>query len=106
MLSLLASRIAFVGGGKMTRILADAIINHQYPSQQIVVSSLGQNKLMSLAADFKVTAAQNNSEAVRDANVVVMAVKPKDMQGVAREIAKNSTNKKAVDYFNSSWHTY
>ncbi|MDD2213948.1 MAG: NAD(P)-binding domain-containing protein, partial [Oscillospiraceae bacterium] len=54
--------------------------------QQIMVSNRSQDKLQALTADSGIRAAGNNPEVVRQADLLVLAVKPQVADAVMQEI--------------------
>ena len=79
-------RIAFMGGGNMGRSLIGGLIAKGVSASQIIVADPYAPTLQSLAADFGVGTAADNTEAVRDADVVLLAVKPQELRNVVNGI--------------------
>ena len=75
-------RIAFIGGGNMGRSLIGGLIATGVSATQIVVSDPYAPSLQALKADYGVMTVSDNTEAVRDAEVVLLAVKPQEMRNV------------------------
>lgn len=84
---------AFIGGGNMGGALIRGLIARGLAPQKISVGEALPDKRASLA-ELGVRATADNSEAVRGADVVVLAVKPQDMavtvQGFAGELRQRS----------------
>jgi len=80
-------RIAFIGGGHMTTSLVGGLRAHGLAGADICVSDPVSAQRERLAMDFGVQVTPNNAAAVREADVVVLAVKPQDMAAAARSIA-------------------
>jgi len=79
--------IAFIGAGNMaTSLIAGLIADGQDPLH-IRASDPDTDKLTQLAARFGVGMAEDNEAAVRDADVVLLAVKPQALEQVARSLA-------------------
>jgi pyrroline-5-carboxylate reductase len=81
------STIAFIGGGNMAASLIGGLIADGYNPQKILVSDPDSEKLAAHAGRFRVRPAASNDEAVREADVVVLAIKPQVMQEVALSLA-------------------
>ena len=81
------SRITFIGGGNMASSLIGGLIADGYDSRRITVSDPDTDKLAQLAARFEVETATDNNQAVTQAEVVVLAVKPQALEAVARDLA-------------------
>jgi len=79
--------IAFIGGGNMAASLVSGLVSDDYDPQRIVVSDPDREKLAGLAARFGIRPAVDNRDAVGRADIVVLAVKPQNLKGVAMNIA-------------------
>ena len=77
--------IAFIGGGNMAFALASGILRAD-PSRAVVVSDPVPEQLARFAG-APVRTTLDNMAAVKGASVIVLAVKPQVMEGVARELA-------------------
>ena len=80
-------RIAMIGGGNMARGLLGGLVGNGANPALIAVAEPGAAGRASLQQDFGVHTTADNCAAVKDAEVVVLAVKPQIMAGVARELA-------------------
>lgn len=69
-----------------TSLIGGLIAGHMSP-QQVWVSDLDEAKLQQLQDSFSIHTTQDNQEAVRQADVVVLAVKPQAVHSVCRDIA-------------------
>jgi pyrroline-5-carboxylate reductase len=81
--------IAFIGCGNMGRCLIGGLILDGYPSAKLRAADPDPEQLERLSQRFPVSTSTDNLEAVREANVVVFAVKPQVMKAVAREVAED-----------------
>ncbi len=81
-----ANQIAFIGGGNMARSLIGGLVRNGTSAQNIVASEPNLELRESLARDFSIAAHASNTEAARDANVIVLAVKPQVMKQVCAEL--------------------
>jgi len=79
--------LAFIGGGNMAASLISGLVNDGYDSQHILVSDPDAEKLASLAAHFRIKSSADNNQAVANADIVILAVKPQAMEKVARALA-------------------
>ena len=85
------ARIAFIGGGNMARSLIGGLLRTGFSSENIVASEPNAELRAQLASDFSIPAHDSNTDAARDADVVVLAVKPQVMKNVCeglREIVR------------------
>ena len=77
--------IAFIGGGNMAFALATGILRAARDRSVVVSDPLPEQ--LARFADTPVRTTPDNTEAVAGASVIVLAVKPQVMEGVARELA-------------------
>jgi pyrroline-5-carboxylate reductase len=78
---------AFVGGGNMGGALIRGLIARGLPPGQISVGEAHQPRRIALADELGVHVTADNREAVANADVVVVAVKPQDMAGTVQALA-------------------
>ena len=83
--------LAFIGGGNMARSLIGGLITNGFAAANIHVADPSTETLQSLTSQYPVRTFTDNLAAVADADVVILAVKPQQLQGVTRQIS-------------SSWH--
>jgi pyrroline-5-carboxylate reductase len=79
--------IAFIGGGNMAAALIGGLVADGYDATHIMVSDPDKEKLAELAARYQIRPVAANADAVKEADVVVLAVKPQVLGQVARELA-------------------
>jgi pyrroline-5-carboxylate reductase len=79
--------IAFIGAGNMAGALIAGLIADGTDPQQLVASDPDAAKREALAAHTGVRTRDDNVEAARAADVVVLAVKPQALKGIATELA-------------------
>jgi pyrroline-5-carboxylate reductase len=79
--------ITFIGGGNMARSLVGGLIADGFAVDKLVVAEPDGRRREALERDFGVRVNADNAAAVAGAEVVVLAVKPQHMPGVARELA-------------------
>ena len=77
--------IAFIGGGNMAFALATGILRAARDRSVVVSDPLPEQLARFAATPVRTT--PDNTEAVAGASVIVLAVKPQVMEGVARELA-------------------
>ncbi|MDX7897647.1 pyrroline-5-carboxylate reductase [Aeromonas media] len=71
--------LAFIGAGNMSRSIIAGLIQAGYPAGRITAANPSRPKLDALADQFGIRITQNNAEAAREAEVIVLAVKPQLM---------------------------
>jgi pyrroline-5-carboxylate reductase len=79
--------LALIGGGNMARGIIGGLLGKGARAGSITVSEPVAASREALVRDFGVKVTADNVEAVRGAQVVVLAVKPQLMSGVARALA-------------------
>ncbi len=80
-------RYTFIGGGNMARSLIGGMISDGCPPEQIRVADPSAEQCQQLTATFGVHTATANLDALQQADVVILAVKPQVIESVANEIA-------------------
>ena len=69
--------IVFVGAGNMAGALIRGLIGTgTVPADRIIAADPDQDRLRALEAEFEIRVTSDNAEAVKDATVVVLAIKP------------------------------
>ena len=81
-------RIAFIGGGHMATGLIGALRARGLDPASIVVAEPVADRRDALARDYGVGATDDNASVARDADVIVIAVKPQDVRQAAAGIAR------------------
>jgi pyrroline-5-carboxylate reductase len=79
-------KIAFVGGGNMATALISGLMRKPRPGTQVSVAEPNEQARQKLKADHAVETYATAAEAVTDADVIVLAVKPQVMPAVLAEI--------------------
>ncbi|MEV3830357.1 pyrroline-5-carboxylate reductase [Aeromonas allosaccharophila] len=74
--------LAFIGAGNMSRSIIAGLVKAGYPAGQITAANPSRPKLEALASEHGIRITQSNAEAARDAEVIVLAVKPQLMAGM------------------------
>lgn len=79
--------IAIVGGGNMGASLLSGLIANHYLKTNLWVTDADVQKLKKLETTFGIHTTQDNQEAIKNADVVILAVKPQILKTVAQEMA-------------------
>ena len=89
-MSLQSLTIGFVGAGNMAEAIFRGLLKADaVPAEQIVASDRHPDRLSSLAESYGLRTTTNNVDAVKDAHVVVLAVKPQILTRVMEEIGEH-----------------
>ncbi len=80
-------KLCFIGCGNMARAMLGGIIKNGVALQEDITATAKTEATRSLIAEkYGITMLSDNREAIRDADVIVLAVKPGVLPGVAEEI--------------------
>ncbi|KGK42832.1 pyrroline-5-carboxylate reductase [Nitrincola sp. A-D6] len=82
-----AKKITFIGAGNMAGAIFKGLLAKGYPADAITATAREADHLQKLKHSLQIHVTSDNQEAVTDAEVIVLAVKPQVMQSVCREIA-------------------
>lgn len=82
-----STTIAFIGGGAMGEAMVRCLLTKKVADQQdIVVSDVSHQRRELLSREYGVNTTANNSKAVKEADLVILAVKPQNLAQVAADI--------------------
>jgi pyrroline-5-carboxylate reductase len=79
-------RIAIIGAGHMARGLAGGLIQSGAERERLAMTDTQAAALETVRAQFGIVVHASNAAAVRDAEVVLLAVKPQDMKSMLVEL--------------------
>jgi pyrroline-5-carboxylate reductase len=79
--------LAFIGGGNMARSLIGGLIARGMAAPRISVADPLPAQLEALSGQYGVTVSSDNAQAVANAEVVILAVKPQQMRTVTAGLA-------------------
>jgi pyrroline-5-carboxylate reductase len=80
-------KIVFIGGGNMARSLIGGLVAGGLPAQQIHVLDTQPAVLKGLQQDYNVHTHDDLANAVQSAEVIVLAIKPQQMQDVVKALS-------------------
>ncbi|MCX2896340.1 pyrroline-5-carboxylate reductase [Pseudomonas mandelii] len=83
------TRIAFIGAGNMAASLIGGLRAKGLDAAQIRASDPGAETRLKVTAEHGIEVFADNAEAIQDADVVVLAVKPQAMKAVCEAIRAN-----------------
>jgi len=87
-MSVRGKRVGFIGGGNMGEALIRGLIGANLVKPDLITATdVRADRTRELADQFGVTAHSDNARCVRDADVVILAVKPQIIGDVLRDIA-------------------
>ena len=80
-------KIGFIGAGAMAEAIVTGLLaNNLCTADEIVMSNRSQGKLQHLVEEKGIVAAKDNQEILKNAEVVVLAVKPQQYQAMKDEL--------------------
>jgi len=81
-------KISFIGGGKMGSALIKGILSRNLIAPgKVTVSDVVKEQLEELRKTYGVCVTKDNKKAVRDSDIIILAVKPQNMAEVLQEIS-------------------
>lgn len=90
-------KIAIIGGGKMGSIIAQGIISKQIISgTAITVTDIDEERLKYLSSSLDLQVSAENKKTVKNADIIILAVKPQNMAQTLKEIASVINKSKLV----------
>jgi len=87
------TRIAFIGAGNMASALIGGLIADGTAKDSIIASDPNTDQRSHLHDSYGICTVDNNAEAISDADVVVLAVKPQLLQQVCNELSLHLKDK-------------
>lgn len=91
------NKIGFIGGGKMANAIMKGIINSNWAkNSNIFVSDKNQDTLTSLKNNYGVCCFDENKEVVKNAKIILLAVKPFVLCEVLNEIKDYITSEHVI----------
>src|SRR5581483_3286516 len=85
---LAGKKVAFLGAGKMGGIILQALLKNGLLSPKSTFATVAHpDRAKALSAKLKVKVGTNNVEASKNADIIVIAVKPQVVEEVVREIS-------------------
>lgn len=79
-------KLAFIGGGNMARSLIGGLIANGMSADNIHVADKQTDTLNALTSRYPVQTFTDNREAIKDVDVIIVAVKPQQLQDVVRQL--------------------
>lgn len=90
-------KVGFIGAGNMSQAIISSLLCSQIlPKQNIFLSNRSEKKLKKVSGELGVQAVSNNEELVEKSHVVVIAVKPQDINDAIEAISSAFNEKQIV----------
>jgi len=92
-----ARKIAIIGGGRLGESLLRGLLSSGWRTEDdLVVTSRREERRAELGERYGVSSNESNAEAVADARLIVLAVKPQDVDTVLAEISPAVTREHTI----------
>ncbi|MCX7913701.1 MAG: pyrroline-5-carboxylate reductase [Thermodesulfovibrionales bacterium] len=89
--------IGFIGGGNMAEAIVKGMLqSSRYKKEDIVVSEPRDERRKYLKETFQIKTTSDNRQVVKEAPIIVLAVKPQNMDEVLREISVEIDDTKTI----------
>ncbi len=79
-------KISFIGCGNMASAIINGLVKKGFSPKDLCAADMLRGNLERISASAGIRTAGSNTEAVREADIVVAAVKPQQLEGVLAEI--------------------
>lgn len=89
-------KIAFIGAGNMVRSIVAGLVSSDYPANMITATAPSETRRVPLESQYGIHTTSDNLQAVNDADVIVLSVKPQLMQSVCEPLQTLDFGKKLV----------
>lgn len=90
-------KIVVIGGGKMGSIIAQGLISRKIISgKDITVTDVDADRLKFISSSMGLQVSGDNKQTAKNADIVILAVKPQNMAQILKEIAGAVTKSKIV----------
>ena len=88
--------LAFIGAGNMARSLIGGLIQAGWPKAHLLATDPNEATRAQLTSQLGITVLSDNRAATKQADVVVLAVKPQQLQAVCRELSDAVAHKPLI----------
>ncbi|MDQ6990098.1 MAG: pyrroline-5-carboxylate reductase [Mariprofundaceae bacterium] len=85
-------KVTFIGGGNMSEALFSGLLKSGHAAAKITVADVEEERLQALHEQYAVQTSLDNVEAIQHADVVVLAVKPQQIEAVLKAISPSLTS--------------
>jgi pyrroline-5-carboxylate reductase len=80
-------KIAVIGGGKMGSIITQGLIDNKLASSRnIIVTDIDKSRRDALRSSMKIKVSHDNEKTAKEADIIILAVKPQNMAATLQEI--------------------
>ncbi|UJR29169.1 hypothetical protein I4U23_010383 [Adineta vaga] len=89
-------KIGFLGAGRMSQALVRSLIERNVVSSkdQIIASDVDENQRRIVTSQFGISTTDDNRQVVNKSDLLILAVKPKDVENVLKNIRESLNSQK------------
>lgn len=88
--------VAMIGCGKMGECLVKGLIGHGHSPEQIIATRRDTSALEYLKSTYRINISTDNSEAIRQSDIIVLAIKPQQLKELASTLSTESIAHKPI----------
>ncbi|NQU77261.1 pyrroline-5-carboxylate reductase [Candidatus Falkowbacteria bacterium] len=89
-------KIGIIGAGTMGQIICANLLKNKIVKEGAVfISDKNNQKIQNLKKTCKITVSKNNSNLIKKTDIIILAIKPRDLTSLSKEI-KNSLEKNQI----------
>lgn len=90
-------KIGFIGAGNMTQALVKGMVeSKEINPDHIYVSNRTEGKLIKLQEQYQIQTRPHNQEIVADCDIIILAVKPQDMNAALEDLTSQFTKNQII----------
>ncbi|MED7787466.1 pyrroline-5-carboxylate reductase [Francisella sp. 19X1-34] len=89
-------KICFIGGGNMASAMIAGMVSHGYNASDIIVFDRNDKKRENLAQKYSISASKSLVETAKQADILILAIKPQGMVDLIKEIRDLVTAKQII----------
>ncbi|MFT7371473.1 MAG: pyrroline-5-carboxylate reductase [Oleiphilaceae bacterium] len=91
------NKICFIGAGNMASCIIGGLLKNGFPAQQVIASAPSNEKNLNMLKDtLNIEVSTNNQQAVINADIIVLSVKPQVLQTVCEEISNSLSHQPLI----------
>lgn len=88
--------LCFIGAGNMATALIGGLITNGYPAEKLYAADPHSEQLSKLKTQFKIQTTTDNQTAIKNADIVILCVKPQSLKEVVLALAENLQQQKPL----------
>lgn len=90
-------KTVFIGAGQMAEALIKGLLKAKlYLPSEILASDISETRLVNLTANYGIKTTNSNIQAVKEGEVVILAVKPQQLKAVVKEVGGQISQEQTV----------